>query len=166
MGRAFAREKGLGEYEVEFARGAQAAQDPLAFESLPLLSDEDKEVLRRETTHRWSHPAAVRPRFLPLLASSIPSEAVLTSLRHQLYFLVICCSMAAATQGMVRGTRSRLARDPGLIVLAFVRRTSRSSTAPTCSSDRSSASTLLAAARVRRCTLRIGPSGTRLLILR
>ncbi|BGO92527.1 hypothetical protein NBRC10512_000444 [Rhodotorula toruloides] len=75
MGRAFAREKGLGEYEVEFARGAQAAQDPLAFESLPLLSDEDKEVLRRETTHRWSHPAA-------------------------LYFLVICCSMAAATQGM------------------------------------------------------------------
>lgn len=86
MGRAFAREKGLGEYEVEFARGAQAAQDPLAFESLPLLSDEDKDVLRRETTHRWSHPATVRscpPRFVFLaLMPLAPSPALLP--RHLL----------------------------------------------------------------------------------
>ncbi|GAA5939641.1 hypothetical protein JCM3775_002075 [Rhodotorula graminis] len=75
MGRAFAREKGLGEYEEEFAKGAQVAQDPLAFESLTMLNDEDRNVLRREITHKWHQP-------------------------WQLYFLTICCSMAAAVQGM------------------------------------------------------------------
>jgi len=75
MGRAFAQEKGLGQYETEFAKGAQVAQDPLAFESLDMLSDEDKNVLRREVTHKWDHP-------------------------KMLYFLVICCSMCAAVQGM------------------------------------------------------------------
>ncbi|GAA5892052.1 hypothetical protein JCM6882_005680 [Rhodosporidiobolus microsporus] len=75
MGRAFAREKGLEQYETEFAKGAQAAQDPTAIDSLPLLSEEDKEVIRREVTHKWDHPKT-------------------------LYFLVVCCSMAAAVQGM------------------------------------------------------------------
>ncbi|GAA5926328.1 sugar porter family MFS transporter [Sporobolomyces koalae] len=75
MGRAFAQEKGLGQYEEEFAKGAQVAQDPLAFESLPMLSEEDRTVLRREVTHKWDHP-------------------------KMLYFLVICCSMCAAVQGM------------------------------------------------------------------
>ncbi|GAA5919070.1 hypothetical protein JCM6882_003711 [Rhodosporidiobolus microsporus] len=75
MGRAFAREKGLEEFELEFAKGAQAAQDPTAIDTLPLLSEEDKEVIRREVTHKWDHPKT-------------------------LYFLVVCCSMAAALQGM------------------------------------------------------------------
>ncbi|KDE07241.1 hypothetical protein MVLG_02462 [Microbotryum lychnidis-dioicae p1A1 Lamole] len=75
MGRAFAHEKGLGEYEEEFAKGAMVAQDPLAFESLPMLDDADKNILRREVTHKWDHP-------------------------KQLYMLVICCSVAAAVQGM------------------------------------------------------------------
>ncbi|GAA5943845.1 hypothetical protein JCM1841_004365 [Sporobolomyces salmonicolor] len=75
MGRAFAREKGLGEFELEFAKGAQIAQDPLQFESLTLLDEDDKAILRREVTNKWDHP-------------------------KQLYFLVICCSMAAAVQGM------------------------------------------------------------------
>ncbi|GAA5820262.1 hypothetical protein JCM3770_002444 [Rhodotorula araucariae] len=75
MGRAFAREKGLGEFEDEFAKGAQVAQDPLAFESLTILNDEDRNVLRREVTHKWDHP-------------------------RTLYFLTVCCSMAAAVQGM------------------------------------------------------------------
>lgn len=149
MGRAFAREKGLGEYEVEFARGAQAAQDPLAFESLPLLSDEDKEVLRRETTHRWSHPAAVRLRLPRLLAFSLSSEAVLTSLspspallpRHLL--LDGCCD---AGHGAWQSLLNRAGALPDFSHLS--RRTSRSSTAPTCSSDPSSASTLLAATRM------------------
>ena len=48
MGRAFANEKGLGQYETEFAKGAQVAQDPLAFESISMLNDEDRNVLRRE----------------------------------------------------------------------------------------------------------------------
>ncbi|GAA6021550.1 hypothetical protein JCM10207_005064 [Rhodosporidiobolus poonsookiae] len=75
MGRAFAREKGLNEFEDEFAKGAQVAQDPLAFESLMLLNEADKEVLRDEVNHKWRQP-------------------------WQLYSLVICCSMAAAIQGM------------------------------------------------------------------
>ncbi|GAA6016986.1 hypothetical protein JCM11491_006120 [Sporobolomyces phaffii] len=75
MGRAFAQEKGLGEFELEFAKGAQIAQDPLAFESLTLLDDEDRKILRREVTHKWDHPKT-------------------------LYWLVICCSMCAAVQGM------------------------------------------------------------------
>ncbi|GAA5833127.1 hypothetical protein JCM3766R1_001406 [Sporobolomyces carnicolor] len=75
MGRAFAQEKGLAQYENEFAKGAQVAQDPLAFESLSLLDDEDRKVLQREVTHKWDHPKT-------------------------LYFLVICCSMCAAVQGM------------------------------------------------------------------
>ncbi|GAA6013681.1 hypothetical protein JCM11491_005057 [Sporobolomyces phaffii] len=75
MGRAFAHEKGLGQYEEEFAKGAQVAQDPLAFESIPSLSEADRTVLRREVTHKWDHP-------------------------KMLYFLVICCSMCAAVQGM------------------------------------------------------------------
>lgn len=76
MGRAFAREKGLEKFETEFAKGAQAAQDPTVYD-LPLLSDEDKEILRREVTHKWDQPKT-------------------------LWFLVICCSAAAAVQGMVR----------------------------------------------------------------
>ncbi|GAA5832674.1 hypothetical protein JCM11251_001408 [Rhodosporidiobolus azoricus] len=75
MGRTFAREKGLEQYEMEFAKGAQAAQDPTAFENLPLLSVEDKDIIRREVTHKWHHPLS-------------------------LYALVCCCSMAAAVQGM------------------------------------------------------------------
>ncbi|GAA5849288.1 hypothetical protein JCM8547_006504 [Rhodosporidiobolus lusitaniae] len=75
MGRAFAREKGLEQYEMEFAKGAQAAQDPLAYETLPLLSPEDKEVFAREVSHKWDHPT-------------------------QLYAVIIACSMAAAVQGM------------------------------------------------------------------
>ncbi|SCV74687.1 BQ2448_7716 [Microbotryum intermedium] len=74
MGRAFAHEKGLEEYEEEFAKGAMVAQNPLAFESLPMLEDADKNILRREVSHKWDHPM-------------------------QLYMLVICCSVAAAVQG-------------------------------------------------------------------
>ena len=48
MGRAFSQEMGLGQYELEFATGAQVAQDPLAFESVSLLDEEDRRVLRRE----------------------------------------------------------------------------------------------------------------------
>ncbi|GAA6059742.1 hypothetical protein JCM10212_001950 [Sporobolomyces blumeae] len=75
MGRMFAREKGLEQHEVEFAKGAQVAQDPEAFEALDLLNDEDKAALRRESLNKWDHPKT-------------------------LYFLVVCCSAAACVQGM------------------------------------------------------------------
>ncbi|KAI1783044.1 hypothetical protein LXA43DRAFT_977304 [Ganoderma leucocontextum] len=64
---------------AEFAqthKGAIVAQDPLAFESLPLLNDADRNVLRREITHgKWDQPLT-------------------------LYYLVVMCSFAAAVQGM------------------------------------------------------------------
>ncbi|OSX66254.1 hypothetical protein POSPLADRAFT_1064660 [Postia placenta MAD-698-R-SB12] len=72
---AFAKSHGLGHLTEVFQKGALVAQDPSAFESLPLLDDEDRNVLRREVTHKWRQPA-------------------------QLYYLVILCSMAAAVQGM------------------------------------------------------------------
>lgn len=56
MGKAFAQEKGLGEFEEYFAKGAVVAQDPLIFESLTLIDDDDKRALRREVTHKWDQP--------------------------------------------------------------------------------------------------------------
>lgn len=46
-----------------------------AFEMFEQLSEEEKLILRRETTHRWHQP-------------------------YTLYFLVVLCSMAAAVQGV------------------------------------------------------------------
>lgn len=71
----FAHAHGLGEHDELFQKGALVAQDPSAFESLPQLTEEDKNIFRREITHRWDQPA-------------------------QLYYLVIMCSMAAAVQGV------------------------------------------------------------------
>lgn len=71
----FASTHGLGHLESEFQKGALVAQDPVAFESLSILSEEDKAILRRELTHRWSQP-------------------------WELYYLVILCSLAAAVQGV------------------------------------------------------------------
>ncbi|KAI0949652.1 hypothetical protein AcW1_009196 [Taiwanofungus camphoratus] len=71
----FANSYGLGHLTELFKKGALVAQDPTAFETLPFLDDADKEVLRREVTHKWRQPA-------------------------QLYYLVILCSMAACVQGM------------------------------------------------------------------
>lgn len=75
MGAVYARDHGMEDLQEEFSKGALLAQDPGAFESMPLLTEEDKVVLRREITHKWSHP-------------------------KQLYHMVIMCSLAAATQGM------------------------------------------------------------------
>lgn len=74
-GANFAEERGLGHLKDVFRKAALVAQDPTAFESLDILNEDDKAVLRREITHRWSQP-------------------------WQLYYLVILCSMAAAVQGV------------------------------------------------------------------
>ncbi|KAN0138316.1 MFS sugar transporter [Lactarius tabidus] len=74
-GAEFARTHGLGHLEDLFKKGALAAQDPLAFEKVPYFTEDDKNIFRRELTHRWDHPGT-------------------------LYYLVILCSVAAAVQGM------------------------------------------------------------------
>lgn len=71
----FAHDHGLGELEEAFQKGALVAQNPAGFETLPLLTDGDREVLRREVTHRWHQP-------------------------WELYYLVISCSLGAMVQGV------------------------------------------------------------------
>ena len=53
---AFAQEKELEFILDDLKKGALVAQDPKAFESLDELSEEEKEWLRREKTHRWHQP--------------------------------------------------------------------------------------------------------------
>ena len=74
-GRNFAREHGMEHLAEEFSKGALIAQDPYAFETLAQLTEQDKEVLRRERTHRWDHPIT-------------------------LYYLAVLCSVAACVQGV------------------------------------------------------------------
>lgn len=74
-GAEFARTHGLGHSEDLFRKGALAAQDPLAFDSISHFTETEKDIFRREFTHRWDHPST-------------------------LYYLVILCSVAAAVQGV------------------------------------------------------------------
>ena len=53
---AFALEKNLQHAVDDLKRGALVAQDPKRFESLSELSDNEKDLLRREKTHKWSQP--------------------------------------------------------------------------------------------------------------
>ncbi|TFK44551.1 hypothetical protein BDQ12DRAFT_673197 [Crucibulum laeve] len=71
---AFAREQDMEDILPLLQKGALVAQNPAKFEFMEELDEEEKEVLRRETTHKWSQPRA-------------------------LYFTVILCSLAAAVQG-------------------------------------------------------------------
>ena len=71
----FARAHRLDAYAKTIQKGALLAQDPGAFETLPMLDEEDRRVLRREVTHKWDHP-------------------------WTLYYLVVMCSIAAAVQGV------------------------------------------------------------------
>jgi hypothetical protein len=50
-GENFARKHGMDDLIEEFRKGAVVAQDPTAFEALPMLSKEDKGNLRREVEH-------------------------------------------------------------------------------------------------------------------
>ncbi|TRM67230.1 hypothetical protein BD626DRAFT_171073 [Schizophyllum amplum] len=58
-----------------FVKGALVAAHPGLYENEERLAEEDKEWLRRETTHKWQQPKTM-------------------------YYLVVCCSLAAAVQGM------------------------------------------------------------------
>lgn len=53
---AFAQEKNLEYVLDDLKKGALVAQDPKAFETVDELTEEEKEVLRREKTHRWHQP--------------------------------------------------------------------------------------------------------------
>lgn len=70
----FANENQLMDILPELRKGALVARDPAGFESLNELSEEEKQALAREVTHKWSHT-------------------------RTLYFTIITCSIGAAVQG-------------------------------------------------------------------
>lgn len=69
----FAAEHSLQDIIPELKKGALVAQNPAGFEELDELSEAEKESLRYEVLHKWSHP-------------------------WQLYVTVIVCSIGAAVQ--------------------------------------------------------------------
>lgn len=71
---AFCREYGFQDKEDIFFRGALAAQNPVEYEDIPELTDDDKYWLRREVTNRWHLPKA-------------------------LYYTIALCSLGSAIQG-------------------------------------------------------------------
>lgn len=66
-GEAYAMKNGLEDLSDLFKKGALVAKDPLAFEDLPLLNEEEKQALRGEVSNKWRQP-------------------------KMLYYLVILCS--------------------------------------------------------------------------
>ncbi|KUL91265.1 hypothetical protein ZTR_01468 [Talaromyces verruculosus] len=71
----FCQKFNLMEHVDDFRKGALVSQNPAAAMDLTELTDEEKNILLREHTHKWHQP-------------------------WQLYWLVIMCSLAAAVQGM------------------------------------------------------------------
>ncbi|KAE8549628.1 hypothetical protein EYB25_008150 [Talaromyces marneffei] len=71
----FCQKYNLMDHIDDFRKGALVSQNPAAAMDLTELTDEEKNILLREHTHKWHQP-------------------------WQLYWLVIMCSMAAAVQGM------------------------------------------------------------------
>ncbi|KAJ5808106.1 hypothetical protein N7474_009375 [Penicillium riverlandense] len=71
----FCKKYQLEEYRETFVKGALISQDPANATNLPELTDEEREALIREHTHKWSQP-------------------------WKLYWLAAMCSLAAAVQGM------------------------------------------------------------------
>ncbi|CAM1506272.1 Fc.00g059130.m01.CDS01 [Cosmosporella sp. VM-42] len=71
----FCRKFDLMDFIDDFHKGALIAQTPDQAQHLPELNAEDKRILERENTHRWSQP-------------------------FTLYWLCVMCSLAAAVQGM------------------------------------------------------------------
>ena len=108
----FAQMHDLVEYTEALQKGALVAQDPPAFERLPLLTEEDRTVLQREFTHKWDQP-------------------------FTLYYLVVMCSIAAAVQGV----RPLLLSVSRVLTFSRCRWMSPSSTAQICSFQLSLGST-------------------------
>jgi hypothetical protein len=59
MGEDYARLAGLTSEEDlrAFRLGAMIAGDHNRYDAIPELTDREREVLERETTHKWSNPS-------------------------------------------------------------------------------------------------------------
>ena len=77
-GAAYAKQHDMDVFVREFELGAILAQNPLRYNDGQVdLNERERYYLRREYTHKWSHPLA-------------------------LYHMVVMCSVAAAVQGIGR----------------------------------------------------------------
>ncbi|EEB87247.1 hypothetical protein MPER_15484 [Moniliophthora perniciosa FA553] len=52
MADKFARDNGLEDAQDDIRKGALVSKDPAHFEGIDMLTEEDKEALRREITHK------------------------------------------------------------------------------------------------------------------
>jgi hypothetical protein len=77
LGEQYCRENSLGEEEDirAFRLGAQVAKDPLKFEQVAGLSEEEKTIFADEIANKWRQP-------------------------KKLYLVILLCSLCAAVQGM------------------------------------------------------------------
>ncbi|KAE8160082.1 hypothetical protein BDV40DRAFT_290397 [Aspergillus tamarii] len=71
----FCVQYGLEAHQELFRKGALISQNPQDAHNIPELTEDEREAIRREHTHKWSQP-------------------------WQLYFMASMCSLAAAVQGM------------------------------------------------------------------
>lgn len=94
---------GMSSESSLFERAAVLSQDPLQFENISILTNEEKEDLRREQTHRWSHTSRYpHAQGMCIILYSLKPPIHLSTLYNEatLYWLVTACSMAAAVQGV------------------------------------------------------------------
>ena len=70
----FASEKGMEEITVLLKKGALVAQNPSNFELMSELDEADKEVIRRETTRKYSYSRTVLRWHYPLKRQMEPTE--------------------------------------------------------------------------------------------
>ena len=69
----FANANGMHDIAPLLRKGALVAQDPLAFESVEGITEQEKDAIRNEVLHKWRQP-------------------------RQLYYTIILCSIGAAVQ--------------------------------------------------------------------
>lgn len=104
----FAIEHNMAHLVDEFRKGALVAQDPTAFETLDQLSEEDKNVFRRELTNRWDQPKTL----YYLVSSSIYFQVTDTELTILLRLLagrsLLCRSLRARSMYLTLFSSSTL----------------------------------------------------------
>lgn len=94
--RLFATQKGLEEYLPDLERGALLAQRPDEFEEISELTEEDKQVIRHERDHKWSHPLWM---WLTIIICSTGTQAIVSTKLVLLLTTVPFFGVGACVQG-------------------------------------------------------------------
>jgi hypothetical protein len=91
MGEDYARLAGLTSDEDmrAFRLGAMIAGDNTRYDTIPELTDREREVLERETTHKWSNPSMLY--WVIVSRCPLPPEVHVTAAANALYSLLSVC---------------------------------------------------------------------------